>query len=44
VILRLDPATMHEIQLVSLVVGGAWATAFLITTLIVQALRALFKR
>lgn len=44
VILRLDPATMHEIQLVSLAVGGLWALAFLITTLIVQALRALFKK
>ncbi|KAF4523382.1 hypothetical protein B566_EDAN005539 [Ephemera danica] len=44
VILRLDPITLHMVQWVSMIFGAICATIFLIVTLIVQGLRALFRR
>ncbi|KAL7307206.1 hypothetical protein TKK_0000929 [Trichogramma kaykai] len=44
VTLRMDPVTMHTVKLLSLAVGAASATGFLLLTLLVQLLRYLFMR
>ncbi|XP_013195614.2 leucine-rich repeat and immunoglobulin-like domain-containing nogo receptor-interacting protein 3 [Amyelois transitella] len=44
VILNIDPMTMYEIKMYSLLCGGICAAAFLALTLLVQALRYIFHR
>lgn len=44
VVLNIDPITMFEIKMYSLLCGGICAAAFLALTLLVQALRHIFNR
>lgn len=44
VIMNIDPATMYEIKIYSLLCGAVCAAAFLGLTLLVQALRWIFRR
>ncbi|XP_046816939.1 leucine-rich repeat and immunoglobulin-like domain-containing nogo receptor-interacting protein 2 isoform X1 [Vespa crabro] len=44
IMLAMDPITLHNIQIFSIVVGGVSATAFLLLTLFLQLIRYFFLR
>ncbi|XP_015182835.1 PREDICTED: leucine-rich repeat and immunoglobulin-like domain-containing nogo receptor-interacting protein 4 isoform X3 [Polistes dominula] len=44
IMLEMDPVTLHNIQIFSIVVGGVSATAFLLLTLVLQLIRYFFLR